>query len=390
MAKTANTATRSPFSFVSGNVATKADFQTVHEMQNAARTLPANLWTIQGSAGAASGASARSPAGTAGVTFPASGSVEVYRAELYIDPDLQSLDIKTTATLPAAATGTATVAIGSSSVINAHTAGATTTVSASLATSATGTGWQLATITLAQTSGDPSAGTFDRARVRSGTLAASALPSPSGYEDSGQYAIFDNASRVDYAGVGGLWGVSAFTMAGWLQWSASDTGEILRQEDGGSGYVNLSTSGDRLRVQISAPTLASELSTSPTILSARDVWLHVAATYAAGTVVLYVNGAAIASGTSGTIPSSIPAASTPKTEIGTGLLGYVKHLAFWSGTTASAGQVAEIYGGGVPPDLGGLATLAAPTWWVTCDGSFTPELGAGTPVTVGSPTFGGS
>ena len=113
MAKTANTATRSPFSFVSGNVATKADLQTVHEMQNAARTLPVNLWTIQGNAGAAYGSGARSPAGSTGVTFPASGSVEVYRAELYIDPDLQTLYIKTTATLPAAATGTATVAIGS-------------------------------------------------------------------------------------------------------------------------------------------------------------------------------------------------------------------------------------------------------------------------------------
>ena len=178
MAKTANTATRSPFSFVPGNVATKTDFQTVHEMQNAARTLPVNLWAVEGKTGASSGSSTLSPAGTSGVTFPASGSVEVYRAVLYIDPDLQTLDIKTTATLPAAATATVTVAVGGASLGNAHTAGATTTVSASLATSATGTGWQLSTITLTQSTGDPSTGTLDRARVRSGALAASSLPSP--------------------------------------------------------------------------------------------------------------------------------------------------------------------------------------------------------------------
>lgn len=207
------------------------------------------------------------------------------------------------------------------------------------------------------------------------------------YLEAGTYADFDNFSRVDYAGVGGLWGVSQFTVSGWMYWSASDTGEILRQEDGGTGYINLSTSSDRLRVQISAPTLASELSTSATVLSARDQWIHVAATYDAGTVTLYVDGSAIASGTSGTIPTSIPAASSPKTEIGTAFLGRLRHLAFWSGTSATAAQVSEIYGGGYPPDLQALATLASPTWWVECNGSFAPTVGAGTAVTVGSPAL---
>lgn len=179
MAKTKATSTRSPFGFVPGDVARKDDFTAVHEMQNAARgDLPHNLLTLQGDAQNWGGSSELSPAGAGGILWPATGTDEVYEAMVYIDPDLVQLAIKTKATLPGGATGSVVVTIGSTSTTHAHSAGGSSTVTSTLNTSATGTGWQLVTVDLRRDTGDPSTGYLERARIRSVPIAASALGDP--------------------------------------------------------------------------------------------------------------------------------------------------------------------------------------------------------------------
>ena len=71
----------------------------------------------------------------------------------------------------------------------------------------------------------------------------------------------------------------------------------------------------------------------------------------------------------------------------TSLAAYLSNLAFWSGTAASAAQVAEIYNSGVPPDLNNLPTLADPDWWVTADGVWTPRNHAATATPAGGVDF---
>lgn len=171
MAKTKTASTKSPFSFVIGDTMTKEDLRAVHEMQNYARCEAVqNLIFGQGED------ATLSPHGP--VYFPASGSAELYRFVVFIDPDLVTLNVRTVATLPAGATGSVIVTIGGGSCTNSHTAGATTTQNGTIAVSSTGIGWQLGTIDLQADSGDPSTGVFDRFRVRSAVIAASALPDP--------------------------------------------------------------------------------------------------------------------------------------------------------------------------------------------------------------------
>lgn len=180
MAKTASTWSRSPFSFLTGEVVTKDDLRRVHEMQNYARceavqNLVGGDGTINGSTmtGSRQGPSPHGP-----VYWPASGPKEVYRFAIYIDPDIDSLAIRTVATMPGGASGDVDVTIGGATVSNAHAAGSTTTTDGTLATSATGTGWQLCIVELTQVSGDPSTATLDRWRVRTVPITVTALPDP--------------------------------------------------------------------------------------------------------------------------------------------------------------------------------------------------------------------
>lgn len=178
MAKTATTTSRSAFGFVPGNVATADDFQGVHEMQNAARALPVNLLCLQGEGQGWDGGSELAPSGS-GVHFPSTGSDEVFRAMVYIDPDLVQIAVRTVVTLPASCSATVTVTVGGATATHAaHTAGTTSTANTNLNTSSTGTGWQLVTVDLQRDTGDPSTGTLDRCRIRSNAIPAASLADP--------------------------------------------------------------------------------------------------------------------------------------------------------------------------------------------------------------------
>ena len=206
------------------------------------------------------------------------------------------------------------------------------------------------------------------------------------YLEPGTYGEFDGTERVYYAGVGGLWTQSAVTVSAWFNRAGLASVDVLfRQEDGGSRFIELRVAGSELTFRLNDGSIKTETSTgSP--LGVADRWYHLAATFSAGTVTLYVDGSAVASSTSGTFPSALPAAAaTPKTELGYATAGKLRHVAFWSTVAASASQIAEIYSGGYPPDLQALLTLASPTWWVECNGSFAPTVGSGTPALSGTP-----
>lgn len=115
----------------------------------------------------------------AGDTLPStSGWTEVRRAVVYVDPDAATIDVTSTVTLTAANTASVRVTIGAGSVTSAHAASGS--VTGSVATSTTGTGWLDLLVEINHTAG---AATSDRVTFVGAQLAridASAMPDPSG------------------------------------------------------------------------------------------------------------------------------------------------------------------------------------------------------------------
>ena len=219
------------------------------------------------------------------------------------------------------------------------------------------------------------------------------------------FVRFDTAPNeyIDYGQTDDLASESLATWSGWVRLSSNFgtgyTGNLFNILRGGGGWRFSVTTGRRALVQVYNASLSTAQETS----TAFDVfvpgqWHHFAATFSGGTVVLYVDGLAIASSTTGTMPSAIqpaifPLPFTPGLVVGENFGQHtnsadLKHLAYWAGTAATAAQVAELYGLGTPPDLETLPTLAAPTFWAPLNGTYDLRLGSQSPTVVGSPAFG--
>lgn len=115
----------------------------------------------------------------AGDTLPVSaGWTEVRRAVIYVDPDAATIDVTSTATLTAANTASVRVTIGAGSVTNAHAA--TGSVTGSVATSTTGTGWVDLLVEINHTAGSATADRVAFVGAQLARIDASAMPDPSG------------------------------------------------------------------------------------------------------------------------------------------------------------------------------------------------------------------
>lgn len=158
-----------------------ADAQDVAETQNLASGYSlthafANLVT----ADAGWGGSGNEVATHTILCNASSGYSERYRGQIYIDPDAASVSFRTVGTCPAANTFRVRIAVGATNIVLAtHTAGATTTSTGTLATSATGTGLVAVTVELDHLTGSSTLCSLDRLGWRN-VARTTSLPDPSG------------------------------------------------------------------------------------------------------------------------------------------------------------------------------------------------------------------
>lgn len=115
----------------------------------------------------------------AGDTLPvSSGWTEVRRARVYVDTDAASIDVTSTVALTAANTASVRVTIGAGAVTNAHTA--TGSVTGSVATSTTGTGWLDLLVEINHTAGSAASDRVSFIGAQLARINASAMPDPTG------------------------------------------------------------------------------------------------------------------------------------------------------------------------------------------------------------------
>ena len=167
MAKTGTIATISPTaSFGMAQAILEEDVQAVIEQQNwSAGQIP----IVHRS-------------GPIGEDFRATGSAhQVREGMLYIHPETVTIQCGAECTMAAGETATITITINAQvATINTFTnAKNGTEQSSTLATSATGTGWQDWQIAIELTSGSAGNSTCDRARIQDAVVAATALSDPS-------------------------------------------------------------------------------------------------------------------------------------------------------------------------------------------------------------------
>jgi hypothetical protein len=115
----------------------------------------------------------------AGDTLPvSSGWTEVRRARVYVDTDAANIDVTSAVALSALNTASVRVTIGAGAVTNAHTA--TGSVTGSVATSTTGTGWLDLLVEINHTAGSASADRVTFCGAQLARINASAMPDPTG------------------------------------------------------------------------------------------------------------------------------------------------------------------------------------------------------------------
>lgn len=177
MAKTIASATLSPLQLATGNGIYKEHVEDVIEQANfAAGRNPEALAIIE------TGINGDFGPWTHAAYFMA-GPQTVYVINIWIDPDVQSVDFSSTATMAASHTGDVIFAVGGWSATHSHTAGATTTLTTTPTTAASptgvGTGWQTVTVQLNRTSGSTTASArLDFLRIETKTITAANLPGP--------------------------------------------------------------------------------------------------------------------------------------------------------------------------------------------------------------------
>lgn len=212
----------------------------------------------------------------------------------------------------------------------------------------------------------------------------------------GYAASFDGVDDAVTYGLQGLAdGASQMTLSFWLYLPSSVDAGVVFAEGVRSlnGFHVETTAGGNLKLILPTGGVATSDQTVAGAVTA-GAWHHWAIVFDAGTTVFYRDTTVITQGTGdGVLASSVTAAATNPLRIndaGGGslsLAGQIADAAIWVGFAATAGEVAEIYGGGFPPDLEALATVGAPTWWAPLDNSWAPQVGSGTPSVASAPAF---
>lgn len=201
--------------------------------------------------------------------------------------------------------------------------------------------------------------------------------------------IFDGVDdRIDCGNFNSFDRGNAFTLSAWVEYSTTGTQrELITKFNnlGGSsaaGYRLFISAADKPTFYIADNAVSSDLhvETTAAITATRH---HVVATYSgnslAAGVQLYVDGALVAKTTVGLGTVGGVCTNTNGFCLGgfdnTGsFAGLLTHCAVWP-IELTAAQVAEVYGGGSPPDLLNLATTPDPQFWAKLDTNDTTGAG---------------
>lgn len=154
MAKTQTLSTRPAYELATGQVIYFDDLVEAIEMANYAfGNLTEAHWNFVTDGNGWGFAS--SGLGTHGLVFPtSSGWIERYKFEIEIDADVDQIKVEATCRFTGTDNGEVRITVGGAiATLNTFTAGATSTVSATLNTSSTGTGRQTVTIEINHTTG---------------------------------------------------------------------------------------------------------------------------------------------------------------------------------------------------------------------------------------------
>jgi hypothetical protein len=193
--------------------------------------------------------------------------------------------------------------------------------------------------------------------------------------------VFDGINDyIDFGDVNGRERNQPFTWSYWGD-TAATTGLTKYGVPAGRGIEFFNQTGVIFQLYMADGTAAADLqvrSTTPPTSGGH----HYAVTYdgssAASGVKLYIDGAPVAMTTVGASVSNSVVTTAPLqigAENGTAFVaGRMSHVAQWNAVLTDA-QVAEVYNGGIPPDLNALPTAPVPVWWVKLDE--TDAVGAG-------------
>lgn len=173
MAKTLATSTRSPNLFSIGQGIYFPDAEEVAELLNYSNGYGGVANLISTRCGSSGWGTSGNEVRTHDMVFPtvAAGAQGRYSARVWIDEDAAELHLRSVATFPAANTGEAVFTVGGASSTHSYAAGATTVATSTLATSATGTGWQDVSITIEHLTGALVC-TLDAFRIRTQPITA--------------------------------------------------------------------------------------------------------------------------------------------------------------------------------------------------------------------------
>ena len=257
MAKTQTAGTLSPTSMILGAPVFFEHGQAVIEQANWTFGNRPQTHVNQSCGGSITGVSGE-PEGL-NIVFRAvsAGPVEVLRFYIKILPETVNLTVGVETSFASTEEGTVTVVVGSTSTGIAFTASDDFTEKAgTLATSATGTGWQLCTVSIEKTVEVPTAAELIRVRIQDQSI-TSALPSPTiegdsftmDVQDEGLAAVL-SAQKLNFVGSGvaatsGGSGIATITVSGGsgstlpvvdttavVKGSADDTKQLKLEVDG--------------------------------------------------------------------------------------------------------------------------------------------------------------
>ncbi len=175
MAKTATASTKPPLYFSVGQTVVAEDLREVAEQLNysVCNAVPVYLSLITSNASWDTGV-----LGTHFIEITQASYTTVFEFDIFIDNDLDNINVEATCVQPAATTSNVRITVGgTASAFGTFSAGATSTATDQLTTGSTGTGWQRCLIEVQRASG-AGTGVLRDVRVWADTISAVVLPDP--------------------------------------------------------------------------------------------------------------------------------------------------------------------------------------------------------------------